>query len=52
MRKISIQNFNHPLYEAFETLYTSSFLVFEQRTIKYKKQSFLMRTITLPLASI
>lgn len=40
MKSINIQDFNHSLYEVFETLYTSSFPVFEQRTREQQEAAF------------
>ena len=40
MKHINIHNSSHPLYEAFETLYASSFPVFEQRTREQQEAAF------------
>ena len=40
MKSINIHDFNHPIFEAFKALYTSSFPIFEQRTIKQQEAAF------------
>ena len=40
MKSVNIQDLGHPIFETFKALYTSSFPIFEQRTIKQQEEAF------------